>query len=88
MQNICNDGCNKHGSEISCVWDEGHTVQFNELFAMRWNKRNGQSDEVVCDIHHTVHSNELFVISQHKRNGRQMKVCAVYNIRFTRMNCL
>ena len=31
------------------VCDAGHTVQFNELFAMRRNKRNGQPDEGVCD---------------------------------------
>ena len=55
---------------------------------MRKNKRNGQPNEGVCGTQHTVHSDELFVIRQHKRNGSQMKVCAIYNIRFTRMNCL
>ena len=35
MQNVCDDGCIKHDSEFSCVCDEGHMVQFNELFAMR-----------------------------------------------------
>ena len=56
--------------QISCVCDSGHTVQFNELFAMRRNKRNGQADEGVCDIQHTIHSDELFLIRQHKRNGQ------------------
>ena len=46
----------KHGSELSCVCDEGHTVQFNELFAMRKKNGNGQPDEGVCDIQNTVHS--------------------------------
>ena len=69
MQNVCDDRCIKHGSEVNCVCDEGHTVQFNELFVMRQKNRNGQPDEGVCDIHHTVHSDELFVIRQHKRNG-------------------
>ena len=50
--------------------DAGHTVQFNELFAMMQNNRNGQPDEDVCDIRHTIHSDELFVIRQHKRNGQ------------------
>ena len=68
--------------------DEGHTVQFNELFAMRRNKRNGQPDEGVCDTQHTIHSDELFVIRKHKRNGREMKVCAIYGMQFTWMNCL
>ena len=70
MQNVCNGGFIKHGLDFSCVCDPGHTVQFNELFAMRLNKRNEQPDERVCDIQHTVHSDELFVIRQHKRNGR------------------
>ena len=60
MQNICDGGYNKHGSDFSCVCDAGHTVQFNELFVMRQNNRNGQPDEGVCDIRHTVRSNELF----------------------------
>ena len=70
MQNVCNGGCIKHGLDFSCVCDPGHMVQSNELFAMRWNKRNGQPDEGMCDIEHTVHSDELFVIRQHKRNGK------------------
>ena len=49
--------------------DEGHAVQFNELFGMRRNKRNGQPDEGVCDVQHTVHSDELFVIRQHNGNS-------------------
>ena len=69
VQNVCDGRAIKHGSDFSCVCDPGHTVQSNELFAMRRNKRNGQPDEGVCDIEHTVHSDELFVIWQHKRNG-------------------
>ena len=70
VQNVCDGGCIKHGSDFSCVCDAGHTVQFSELFAMRRNKRNGQPDEGVCDTQHTVHSDELFVIRKHKRNGQ------------------
>ena len=29
VQNVCDGGCIKHGSDFSCVCDEGHTVQFN-----------------------------------------------------------
>ena len=29
VQNVCNGGCIKHGSDFSYVCDEGHTVQFN-----------------------------------------------------------
>ena len=78
MQNICDGGCIKHGSDFSCACDAGHTVQFNEPFAMRWNKRNGQADEGVCDVQHTVHSDELFVIRQHKRNGQPDQRCVRY----------
>ena len=70
VQNICDGGAIKHGSDFSCVCDAGQTVLSNELFAMRRNKRNGHPDEGVCDIEHTVHSDELFVIRQHKRNGQ------------------
>ena len=70
VQNVCDDGCIKHGLDFSCVCDPGRTVQSNELFVMRQNKRNRQPDEGVWDIEHTVHSDELFVIRQHKRNGQ------------------
>ena len=70
------------------VCDVEHTVHSDELFVMRRNKKNGQPDEGVCDIHHTVHSDELFVIRQHKETVSQIKVCATYDMRFTRMNCL
>ena len=66
MQNVCDGGCIKHGSDFSFVCDAGHTVQLNYLFAMRRNKRNGQPDG---GVQHTVRSDELFVIRQHKRNG-------------------
>ena len=49
-------------------------VQFNELFAMSRNKRNGQPDEGVCDIQHTIHSDELFVRRMNNRNGQLGKV--------------
>ena len=70
MQTVCDEGYIKHGSYFSCVCDGGHTVQLNELFAMRQNKRKGQPDEGVCDIQHTVHSDELLVLRKHKRNGQ------------------
>ena len=70
MQNVCDGGAIKHGSDFSCVCDARHMVQFSELFAIRRNKRNELSDEGVCDIQHMVHSDELFVIRQHKRNGQ------------------
>ena len=50
VQNICDGGCIKHGSDFSCMCDTRHTVQFNEVFAMRKKNGNGQLDEGVCDI--------------------------------------
>ena len=76
--NVCDDGCKKHGSGFSCVCDEGHRVQFNELFAMRRNKRNGQPDGGMGDTQHMVHSDEQFVIRQHKRNGQPDQRCVRY----------
>ena len=29
VQNVCDDGCIKHGYNFSCVCDVGHTIQFN-----------------------------------------------------------
>ena len=76
VQNMCDGRCIKHGSDFNCVCNVGHTVQFNELFAMRRNKRNGQPDEGVCDIQHTVHSDELIVMRRNNRNGQLDKgVC-------------
>src|SRR3989337_3538440 len=70
MQNVCDGGYIKHGSDFSCVCDAGHTVDPFELFAMRQNNRNGQPDQGVCDIWHTVHSDELFAIRESNRNGQ------------------
>ena len=78
MQNVCDGGHIKHGSDFSCVWVVGHTVQFNELFAMRKKKRNEQPNEGVCDILHTVHSDELIVIKQHKKKRSARSRCVRY----------
>ena len=76
VKTVCDGSAIKHGSNFSCVCDAGHTVQFNELFEMRGNKRNGQPDEGVCDIQHTVHSDELFLLRRNNRNGQLDKgVC-------------
>ena len=56
MQNVCYGGYIENGSKFSCVCDAGHTVQFNELFAMRKKNGNGQPDEGMCDIRHIVYS--------------------------------
>ena len=75
-ENVCDGGCIKHGSDFSCMCNPGHTAQSNELFAMRWNKRNGKPDEGVCDIEHTVHSDEMFLMRRNNRNGQLDKgVC-------------
>ena len=69
VQNICDGGAIKHGSDFSCVCDVGYTVQSNELFAMRRNNTNGQPYQCVCDIHHTVRSDEPFDIRECNING-------------------
>ena len=82
LQNICDGGCIKHGSNFSCVCDAGHMVQPNEgvcdvqhmvhsdqLFVIRQHKRNGQPDQGVCDIRHAVHSDVLFALRHENRNG-------------------
>ena len=72
VQNVCDGGAIKHGSDFSCVCDAGHTIQFIELFAMRQNKGNGQPDEGLCDIQ----LDELFVTRRTNRNEQLDKgVC-------------
>ena len=55
VQNVCDDGCIKHGSDFSCVCNVGHMVQFNYLFAMRRNKRKTvvllRSESVTLTVH-------------------------------------
>ena len=70
VQNVCDGGAIKHGSDFSCVCDVGHTVNPFELFAMRKNNINGQPYQYVCDIRHTVRSGELFAIRECNRNGQ------------------
>ena len=69
VQNVCDDGCIKHGSDFSCVCDERHIVDSAELFAMRKNNINGQPYQCVCDILHTVHFDEPFSIRECNING-------------------
>ena len=69
MQNVCDGGCIKLGSDFSCVCDEGHTINPFKLFAMRQNNRNGQSYQYVCDIRHIVRSDEPFAIRECNING-------------------
>ena len=68
MQNVCDEGYIKHGSDF-CVCDAEHTVVPYELFAMRQNNRNGQPYQGVCDIRHTIRSDVLFAIRECNRNG-------------------
>ena len=62
MQNVCDGGDIKHGSDFRYVRDAGHTVSPFELFAMRQNNRNGQPYQCVCDAGHTVNPSELFTM--------------------------
>ena len=50
MQTVCDGGVIKHGSDYTCVCDEGHMVDLYELFAMRQNNRNGNQIKV-CAIY-------------------------------------
>ena len=75
MQNICDVGAIKHGSDFSCVCNAGHAVNPFELFAMRQNNINGQPYQCVCVIHHTIRSDELFAIRSATEMVSQIKVC-------------
>ena len=62
MQNVCDGGDIKHGSDFSYMCDAGHTNDPYELFAMRRNNRNVQPYQGVCDIRHTIRSDKMFAI--------------------------
>lgn len=68
MQNICDGGHIKHGSDFSCLCDARHKVDPYELFAIRQNNRNGQPYQCVCDIWHTVRFDELFAMIEVNTN--------------------
>ena len=42
VQNVCDGEYIKHGSDYTCMCDDGHMVDLDELFAIRQNNRNGQ----------------------------------------------
>ena len=69
MQNVCDEGCIKHGLDFSYVCDSGHMVNPFELFAMRQNNRNEQPYQCVCDICHTVRFAGPFAIRECNVNG-------------------
>ena len=51
MQNVCDGGYIKHGSDFTCVCDDGNMVDPDQLFAIRQNNRNGQPYQCVCAIY-------------------------------------
>ena len=77
----------RNGQPDEGVCDIQYTVHSNGQFVIRQHKRNGQPDEGVCDVQHMVHSDELFVIRQHKKTVSQIKVCVIYGIWFSSINC-
>ena len=79
---------NKHGQLVRGVCDTRHIVHSDELFVITQHNRNRQPVRGVCDTRHIVHSDELFVKPNRTETVRQIKVCAIYGMRFTRMNCL
>ena len=50
--------------------------------------KHGSYFSCVCDAGHTVQPINCLRWGGTKEMGSQMKVCAIYNIRFTRMNCV
>ena len=53
VQNVCDDGCIKHGSDFSCVCDAGHTVHWDELCVVRQHNGNSSTEQDVCDTRQT-----------------------------------
>ena len=87
VQNVCDDGCIKHGSDFGCVCDSGHTVNPFELFVMRQNNRTG-SHINVCAIYGIQFAPmNCLLLGSATEMVSQIKVCVIYGIWFTRTNC-
>ena len=87
MQNICDGRDIKHGSDFNYVCDAGHTVDPEELFAMRQNNRNGQPYQCVCAIYGIQFPPINYVLlGNGTETVGQIEVCVIYDIRFTRTN--
>ena len=61
MQNVCDGGRIKHGSDFSYVCNVRHTVNPFEQFGMRQNNINGNHNNV-CDAGRTVNPFKLFAM--------------------------
>ena len=87
MQNVCDEGYIKQGSDFSYVCDAGHTVDPEELFAMSQNNRNG-SHINVCAIYGIQFAlMNCVLLGNATETVSQIKVCVLYGIRFTRTKC-
>ena len=79
MQNVCDGGAIKHGSDFSCVCDAGHTVNPFQLFAMRQNNRNGQPYQCVCVIYDIQFAPmNCVLLGNATETVSQIKVCVIY----------
>ena len=81
MQNVCDGGYIKHGSDFTCVCGDGHTVDPDELFAIRQNNKNGQPYGIQFA------PMNCLLLGKATETVSQIKVCVIHGIRFSQMNC-
>ena len=88
VQNVCDDGCIKHGSDLVACAMQG--IWFSSMKCLRWGGTKKMGSQMkVCAIYNIwfTRMNCLW-LGNTKETVRQIKVCAIYDMRFTRMNCL
>ena len=88
VQNVCDDGCIKHGSDFSSVCDVG--IRLSEINRLKWGATKETGSQVkACAIYgiQFTRMNCLW-LSNTKETVSQIKVCVIEGIRFRRINYL
>ena len=85
MQNVCDGGAIKHGSNFRCACDAGHAVDPSEL---RWGRTTETGSHInVCAIYGIQFAPmNCLLLGSATETVSQIKVCVIYGIRFTRTN--
>ena len=87
VQNVCDGGDIKHGTNFSYVCVAEDTVDPYELFAIRQNKITGSHINVCVIYGIQFPPMNCVLLGNATETVIHIKVCVIYDIRFTRTNC-
>ena len=88
MQNICDGGAIKHGSDFSCVCDVGHMVNPFELFEIGRTTETGSQIKVCVIYGIRFTRTNCFRLGNTTETVQLNKMCVICGIQFTWMNSL